>query len=290
MKKTLLVIVITLFSFAALASDLLLEASFRVEEINERIGQLNLPWRAGVPGVLSDFAAHGISDFGSIVDKWHGEIELPERIELKKDGEFSTQATTRYGQIISSLFVYFPYGDVAIPEGSFIQVHTPVRNQAFHGTCWAFATVASFESGLLVQKDGYGGEDGFEPWKLQHDTYDFSEQFLSFHNIDWDIYSESYYDPLQSDVIIQDDSYDAGGNAIFSTYNTVRYGLPEESDFPYSMFDFNPWILWNPVNNDWEDNIVQSKKTLQIYYGDELSWLGYSFEDYNPAIKEALLK
>ncbi len=291
MKKTLLVIIITLVSIATFGNELLQEAASRAAEVNESIARLNLPWRAGVPGALSEFAAHGILDLDSIIEKWHGEVELPERMKMDLTKSlFVEQATTRYSQLISALFIYFPYGDVQIPEGSFVQVHTPITNQAFHGTCWAFATVASFESGLLVQKDGFAGEEIYEPWKLQHDTYDLSEQFASFHNIDWDIYIESIYDPLQSDVIIQDDSSDAGGNAIFSTYNSVRYGLPLESDFPYSMFDFNPWILWNPVNNNWEENIIKSTKTVQVYYGDELSWLGYPYEVYNGAIKEAMIK
>ncbi len=67
-----------------------------------------LSWKAGVPGAFSEFVAHGVVDLDSIIEKWHGEVELPERIELKKEGEFSTQATTRYGQIVSTLFVYFP--------------------------------------------------------------------------------------------------------------------------------------------------------------------------------------
>ena len=291
MKKTLLVIIITLFSIATFGNELLKEASSRAAEVNESIVRLNLPWKAGVPGAFSEFVAHGVVDLDSIIEKWHGEVELPERIELKKEGEFSTQATTRYGQIISTLFVYFPYGDVAIPDGSFIQVHTPIRNQAFHGTCWAFATVAAFESALMVQKDGLDGEDAYEPWELQDNSYDLSEQFASFHNIDWDIYFESlFYDPLQSDVIIQDSNADVGGNQIFSTYNSVRYGLPLESDFPYSKFDFNPWITWNPTNNKWEENIVKSTKTVQIYYADELSWEGVPYEIYMNAVKEALVK
>ncbi len=180
--------------------------------------------------------------------------------------------------------------DVDIPDGSFIQIHTPIKNQAFHGTCWAFATVAAFESALMVQKDGLDGEDAYEPWELQDNSYDLSEQFASFHDIDWDIYIESIYDPVQSDVIIQDSNADVGGNQIFSTYNSVRYGLPLESDFPYSKFDFNPWITWNPTNNKWEENIVKSTKTVQIYYADELSWEGVPYEIYMNAVKEALVK
>ncbi len=290
MKKTLLVLIITLVSFVAFGNGLLEEAALRAAEVNAAISELNLPWKAGVPGALNEFAVHGITDLDSIIEKWHGEIELPERVELKREGDFSIQATTRWGQLISALFVYFPNWDIDIPAGSFIQIHTPIKNQAFHGTCWAFATVAAFESALMVQKDGFGGEDAYEPWELQDDSYDFSEQFASFHDIDWDVYIESVYDPVQSDVIIQDSNADVGGNQIFSTYNSVRYGLPLESDFPYSKFDFNPWITWNPTNNKWEDNIVKSTKTVQIYYADELGWLGFPYEVYINAVKEALVR
>ena len=291
MKKTLIVVIITLFSIAVLGNALIEEATARAAQVNISITTLQLPWKAGVPGVLSEFAAHGITDLDKIIEKWHGEIELPERTrsDLKK-ALFAEQATTRYSQLISALFVYFPYWDIEIPEGSFIQIHSSIKNQAFHGTCWAFATVGAFESGLMVQKDGLSGGDTYEPWELQDDTYDLSEQFSSFHDIDWDIYIESVYDPVQSDVIIQDSNADVGGNQIFSTYNSVRYGLPLESDFPYSKFDFNPWITWNPTNNDWEENIMKSTKTVQVYYGDELSWRGFPYEMYIGAIKEAMVK
>lgn len=291
MKKTLTVIIITLVSLSLFGNNLLQEASSRAAEVNVAISQLQLPWKAGTPGVLVEFAANGVNDLDRVIEKWHGnlEIEAKTKREMTKFF-FADQATTRYSQLMSSLFVYFPYGDVEIPQGSFIQIHTPIRNQAFHGTCWAFATVAAFESGLMVQKDGLWGEEAYEPWELQTDLYDLSEQFASFHDIDWDIYIESVYDLVQSDVIIQDSNLDMGGNQIFSTYNSVRYGLPLESDFPYSKFDFNPWITWNPVNNGWEDNIVKSTKTIQIYYGDELSWLGFPYEVYMGAVKEALVK
>ncbi|MGC9384483.1 MAG: C1 family peptidase [Kosmotogaceae bacterium] len=290
MKKLLIIISLVLLVGSLFAGEMYDQAVVNAKEINEKIAELDLPWTAGAPKALKQFEAHGITDLEAIFDKWHGYRDLPEPAQRDIHKYFfADKATTRDSQIVSSQFMYLAVGDVALPD-SFIQVHTPIRNQAYHGTCWAFATVGAFESAMMVQKDGLFGSETASPVTQQLDTYDFSEQFLSFHNIDWDVYIESAYDPTESDFIIQDASYDAGGNQHFSTYNSIRYGLPLEEDFPYKGFDVNPWILWNPVVDDWRDRVEKSTKSILIYYGDELSWLGVPYEYYNWAIKEALIK
>ena len=290
MKKLFILITVLVMASALFAGSLIDEATQRAAEINSKIAELGLPWKAGVSEVLEEYEAAGISSLDSLINKWAGTRDLPEK--ARKDMHnyfFNDSATTRDAQLYSTEFLYFAMFDTPLPS-SFIQIHTPVRDQGFHGTCWAFATVASFESALQVQKDGLTGEATIFPWKLEEDNYDLSEQFVAFHDIDWDIYSESWYDPLQSDAIIQDSNMDVGGNQHFSTYNSIRYGIPQESDFPYSTFDLNPWISWNPTNNSWEENLIRSTKTVGIYYGDELSWIGYPYQVYINSIKEAIIK
>jgi C1A family cysteine protease len=76
---------------------------------------------------------------------------------------------------------------------------TPVRNQNPHGTCWAFAALASTESCLLT------GE-----------TWDFSEDNLAyFHGFDW--------------------TYEQGGNSYVATASLTRWGEPfTEAQDPYN--------------------------------------------------------
>ena len=79
-------------------------------------------------------------------------------------------------------------------------VLTPVRNQNPYGTCWAYATCASLESGLLSEGKG---------------SYDFSENNMAnLHGFDW--------------------GFDEGGNANMSSAYLLRWGGPVlESQDPY---------------------------------------------------------
>lgn len=79
-------------------------------------------------------------------------------------------------------------------------VLTPIRNQNPYGTCWAHATCASLESGLLSEGKG---------------TYDFSENNMAnLHGFDW--------------------GFDDGGNADMSSAYLLRWGGPVlESQDPY---------------------------------------------------------
>lgn len=288
MRKTLIILALVLLACASFAGTLLETAAVRSAEVERAISELGLPWRAGVPAILKEYAANGVSDLDSLIDKWNGTLELLEPIGAPDAQDFEVQATTRYNQLLSAMVNYDYCGDLFVPEGGFIQVHPTVRNQGAHGTCWAFATVASFESALLVQEDRLPGGWSYAPWEYQYDLYNLSEQFLAFHNVDDDIYINSLRDPLQSDVIIQDSNEDTGGWPIFSTYNCVRYGLPLDSDFPYIKYDRKNWIVWNPTNNYWEDNIIRSTKTIRIYGGSTLmSFLPY--DEYVMAIKELLV-
>lgn len=89
-------------------------------------------------------------------------------------------------------------------------VLTPVRNQSPHGTCWAHATCASLETGLLSEGKG---------------TYDFSENNLAnLHGFDGDRFHR-----VEEGGI--------GGNANISSAYLLRWGGPVlESLDPYPNF------------------------------------------------------
>ncbi|OAA21453.1 C1 family peptidase [Kosmotoga sp. DU53] len=289
MKKILIVIAVLLMVSLLAAGPLLDAANEKLVEIKDRIENLGFSWYAGLPGNLEKYEELGITDLNALFEKWNGYRELPDKLKTDlRNYYFNNALTTKYSQLLSTGFLYFPVGDVTIPATSFIQIHTPIRDQGYHGTCWAFSTVASFESALMVQKDGLSGGVAVDPRDFALDDYDLSEQFVAYHDLDWDVFIESLYN--ESDPIIQDSNYDAGGNTFFSFYNNIRYGIPLETDLPYSAYDLKPWIQWNPSNSEWKGNLIRSTKSIEIWPGDELAWMGTPYTTYINAIKEALVK
>jgi len=266
MKKILLVALVLFVSVSFFAGALINQLNENLAEIQKNIEELNLSWEAGISDVFYRYEANGVDDLEFLLDKWNGSIDLPfndaKEVWMRENGEID-QATTRDSQLISSEMMYL-YTGVMLPE-TFIQIHTSPKDQAIHGACWAFGTTAAFESGLLVFDGLFGGTEP-DPTLYEDNSYDLSEQFAAYHNIDWNVYLESFYsgyvNGLVDDMIIQDSNYDAGGNQYFAAYNNIRYGLPLESDFPYLEWDYNDYLRWNPTNNDWNDNLHFSNKTL----------------------------
>ncbi len=266
MKKLFLIFIILFISASFFAGALIDSLNEQLVDIQKNIEELNLPWKAGISDVFYRYEENGVEDLDFLMSKWNGSLDLPfesSKILWNIENGLIDQATTRDSQLVSSEMLYL-YTGITLPE-SFIQIHSSPKDQAVHGACWAFGTTAAFESGLLV-KDGLSGGAVLDPVVYEDETYDFSEQFVAYHDIDWTIYQDSYYtgyvNGLVDDMIIQDSNYDGGGNQYFAAYNNIRYGVPLEEDFPYLAWDYNNYFRWNPTNNDWQDNLHFSNKTL----------------------------
>ena len=288
MRKIIICLIIFLSaSFTAFSSGLLIQAQQECERVQRQIEEQNAPWTAKVPQVLNLYETYGVENLDFVYEKWAGELEL-----LEKE-DFNQRATAQESFFNSSQCVYKAIGDIVLPS-SFITTHSSVKDQAIHESCWAFGSVASFESAKLVQEGRIIQADSIDPVDFQDDYYDFSEQFASYHNIDWDVYQNWFYHSdtqlSESDPIIQDSAEDSGGNKVFATYNLIRYGIPLEQDFPYRKFDYSEYIRWNPTNGQWEDHLERSIKTLTIPVDFDYQYYYASRDHYVNSIKEILIK
>jgi C1A family cysteine protease len=285
--KKIIAFVLILYTVTVFSSSLIQQAEEEYLRVQKQIEERNAPWTAEVPPILKYYAANGVKELDFLYSKWAAEQDLFEKDDPLK------RATTQEQLSKSAQSVYKAMGDIVLPA-RFITTHSPIRDQASHGTCWAFGVVASFESAKLVQEGNTIISDSFFPVDFQDDRYDYSEQFVSYHNIDWNVYRNWMYNAdtqeSESDPILQDSAEDSGGNKIFATYNLIRYGIPLETDFPYRPFDFSQYIRWNPTNSNWTDHLISSVKTLTIP-ADYLYESYYdSRDDYINSIKEILMK
>ena len=297
MRMTMTILAMLLLaSLVAFGGSLLEEAQQQVERINAQA----LPWTAVIPDATEYFESLGFSNWNDVSLALNQYRELPEaqiqNLYLAHQGARSTY-TEDLLIGASVLWFYDPARDDTVFPQDFIQVHSPVRDQRMHGTCWAFATIGSLESAKLVQEDGLQGVEDFHaaagsrhPVQAQNDTYDFSEQFAAHHNIDWDMYLTWWYllHP-NNESVLQDSNYDAGGNSVFAMYNLTRYGYPLEADFPYVEFDRGPYIKWNPQNDDWADRVEKTTKTIEILQAYYSKLEGISYENYIKSIKSLLM-
>ena len=290
MKKLMVFLLLVVLLSAASFAGVREEIESQVKDINST----KLPWVAGVNQSFLDLEQmlwnNGMSvSYKDIVTKLNGYRDL-----LKEDKALKADTLTANDDVYeASRFVYKSIGTPV--HTSYIQIHTPVKNQLYHGTCWAFSTTAAFESALLVQRDKLtGSSDSASPLELENDTYDLSEQYTSYHNIDWDVYRDSIYAGYYTGngtIQLQDCNLDAGGNAYFSTFNLIRYGITTEEKMPY-QFDRNGWISWN-AKDGWKEEIDNNyffaSKTTYIPSADYAKARGFDYETYIKSIKELLV-
>ena len=278
MKKiTILTVILVLVVSFAFAGNLIDEAKAKLPGIQEAIQSHHLAWKAGIPDAFEKYESMGMS-LDELMHKWASYKQLPDSIKSKirdyiiaLSQKRPLKLTTTDDMIMSSFTLYKAMEDVDTSAASYTVLHTPVKDQGVHGTCWAFSTVGSLESALMVQKE--------------ESNPDLSEQFVAYHDIDWDLLYAKEFE------VIQDCAADVGGNYYFSTYNNIRYGVPPEADFPYEAYTQTLSIKWNPANPNWKDDLIHSNRTALVIgapYSNH--YLGYTYGEYIDSIKEMLKK
>src|SRR6056297_1545755 len=190
---------------------------------------------------------------------------------LFKTGSQSRMTTTK-DLLISS---YTDIEPQTIEASSFYRLE-PIRDQLQHGSCWAFATLGTFESALAVQNLGFQEKDN------TGNDFDFAERWTAYHNVDIEM-SE-----FSNDFVIQDENRLDGGFALIALYNSIRYGEMPEENAPYSEIGITS-----------EDNLAlgasayiaprtHSNKSIMIMPASYSKAMGYSYTEYIQMIKTAL--
>ncbi len=282
MKKTLLFIgallAVSVLIFGLNITNQTVMNQTLVNEINSVNAQSNLPWTAALDKVFNGKTLQELS----VMDGWKplpSEFVLDLRSKAKK-------LTTTDNMVMGSYTMFDPLtmNSSTLPatydlsdqfsSDPGISYVTPVKDQGFHGTCWAFSTVETFETALA--KQGVVAPSNIPV---------LSPQFAAYHDVDWDLLT------ADNGWAIQDSNYDAGGNQYFSMYNAIRYGMPPASDFPYNAYENNPWTSWDPQNANWQKDLTYSQGTLLLLSAPEESYYYHvSYSQYVNAIKTMIMK
>ena len=277
-----LVLLLATTFFAGIIEDLQVQANSVKQEIN----RLNLRWDSGTNArYFQQFEKFniGLNEFSK---KVNGYIELPDVVQRKifnylsnlknsrKVGKFSPDKMITTDDLMMSSFILLEPKPVT--EKTFYRLE-PVKDQYLHGSCWAFSTVAAFESAYAIQvlgKDASKGNiDG---------VADFSERWVAYHNIDRDVYAYTGY------KYVQDRNSLEGGNAYFATYNSIRYGMIDEKSAPYSdVYLVSTEQMPLPVQAYGAPR-VKASKTVMIPSAADAKDLGYNYEEYINMIKRAV--
>ena len=280
MKKiaiiTILSLAIVSLAFASLTND----ALARALNINKVINSEHLLWKAGAnAGFLQPYEDMGITSLDAL-KKLNGNRELPDFIREKVVKSFMSGNTkvnpnglTTSDDLLMSQLVLL--NDTATNTDAKFYRLEPIRDQAYHGTCWAFSTVGSFESAYEVQV--MKNSDGNVGNKI-----DLSERWVAYHDVDWNILSVS--------GLAQDSNADVGGNVYFSSYNNVRYGQILESYLPYDpiAYDNKPNIESAQITGN--PKFYKSTDSGLILGAGAMKKLGYTYDQYINIIKNAIEK
>ncbi len=281
MKKTvfLLISILMIFTVFSMANGITAQSVINQETINQ-INTYNashgLPW---VAKLNPKFEGKTIQEL-SILNGWK---PLPKQIMMDM---ITRHLTTTDNMIMSSYTLFNPLtmDESSIPSNydlrdvNGVSYVTPIKDQGWHGTCWAFSTVETLESAMMVQ--GVVGD-----YPFLGATPILSTQFVSYHDVDWDLLSSNNW------WSVQDSNYDGGGSQYFSMYNSIRYGTPPAVDFPYQAYENTPWISWNPQNPDWQKDLVHTTGTMLLLGAPEESYyFNVDYNSYINAIKTMIMK
>lgn len=279
-------IIILLISIVLLTSFTLAniedEISIKEEQINSAISEMQLEWEAGLTDSFVEKLKSANMSLDVIFDKLSSYKFLPdevmerfinylEMVYIKEASDFTIQGMTTTDDLMMSTFILIEPETIGVD--SFYRLE-PVRDQFIHGSCWAFSTSGSFESALAVQE--YGMEGNME------NTFDFSERWSCYHNIDWDVYLFS------EDHFIQDKNDLGGGNSYFAMYNALRYGMMDEQYAPYSEIYIDPRNEIPLPESAYDAPLTKSSRTIMIPPASAAYRLGYTYNEYINMIKTAL--
>ncbi len=160
----------------------------------------------------------------------------------------------------------------------------PVGNQGSVGDCWAYSTVESLESAMLVQL-GPSGITTDYPFISDPTNPQLSVQFSAYNNFDWNILkNEAGYN-----LTYQETNQDTGGNHFFAFYDLVVRGVPLSSDFPYEESADASYIQWDPANVYWPQDLVKAQYAYVIPSAEWFYNNGYSYTDYIETIQSAIM-
>ncbi|RKX51588.1 MAG: peptidase C1, partial [Thermotoga sp.] len=282
MRKFVSLMFIVSMLFLTLMAGIIDEAIKNSEIVQNKIKELNLYWSAG--GNIEFFKKFEKFNptFDEVLKKLCGTRVLPEDykgklfnyLRMLSNGMRGMQPfgmTTTDDLIMGSLVLAKPE---SVLDSYFYRLE-PVRDQMFHGSCWAFSTIGSFESAYAIQV--LNKDEGNVDNEL-----DFSERWVAYHNIDWDIYTFSLYE------LIQDKNSLEGGNPYFAMFNATRYGEIKEEYAPYSeVFLTADEVIPLPAQAFGAPR-YKSSKTLIIPSAPDAKALGYGYDEYISMIKSAI--
>ena len=290
MKKITILTILSIFVISVFAMAFTLTPNTVVNqqlinEINAYNKVHNLPWTAGLNPAFKGKTIQYLSVL-------NGHRMLPPKMRQQIIQAIKTKHLTTTDNMIMGYYTLFnpDVMDASTLPASFdlrdvngVSYVTPIKDQGWHGTCWAFSTAETMESAMMRQ---LGSAYIASHYPFLGATPIISTQFIAYHDIDWSLLGASGWA-----WDIQDSNYDNGGSQYFSFYNAERYGLPPAKDFPYIGYENTQWIRWNPQTPNWKSQLVHPYGALLLLgAAAEKKYFGVTYNQYIDAIKTMIMK